>query len=95
MSTAEDTHRRVKPLLTDAEIATLNRARKLLSRYANDCSMAAWDVPSGYVADGPNAADYGKVSALASVAEDMIFTVFNWSDSHHVREMTGDQLHNR
>jgi rubrerythrin len=85
----------VAEILSDDDVALLNEARTLLKALGTRASRASWDAPSrpdGAVATG---ADYGRVHALADSAEDAIFTVLNWTNSHHVRSLNEQQLHNR
>lgn len=80
--------------LTDEEIAALNDARTILAQYKEWAGTRSWLTPSGFADGGPNAGDYGRVAAFADIAEDAIFMVLNVSNSHRVRKMTKDQLHN-
>lgn len=81
-------------ILTDEQVDLLNQARTLLKEYAARCGNQSYSVPSGYNGGDANVSDYARVEVLAIVAEDAIFTLLNWTNSHRVRPLTNEQLHN-
>lgn len=84
-----------EPILSGEEIAKLNEARDILKEFGERCSKASWNTPTGYAMGTASAADYGRVHALTAIAEDAIFTVLNWTNSHRVLAIPDEQLHNR
>jgi len=83
--------------LTDADVKLLNDARALLTQYAEWCANQSWQAPSGpgsLSLHDASAADYGRLHALAGVAEDSIFAVLNWTNSYGLRKLSKPQLHN-
>lgn len=86
-------------VLSDEQVTILNAARTVLMEIGDASSRAGWRAPVHVTFDEhgrllPTSQDYGRIQALADVAEHGIFQLLNWANAHHVRRLTDRQIHN-
>lgn len=87
----------ITPSLTDEDIEILNAARTVLDTARKNTQDAAWIAMRSKLDDysKPNAADYGRMMEAVETAEHAIFKVLNIINSHNLRQLTDEQIHNR
>ena len=79
-------------MITTTDVRILNKARRVLTRLADEAGTASWQTPAGYNGGAANAGDYARVAVLADVAEDAIFAVLNTANSHRVVRLHHQQM---
>lgn len=82
-----------EPHVTRAEIEAINAARRALEAIDARARELAWDAPSTVSAGAPRAQDFGRLSALADVAEEALFDVLNTCKVHELVELADADMY--
>lgn len=88
----------LRSLLTDEDIAVLNRARSVLAdlaRRTGERGTATIVDPPAVASGAPDAEDYGYLRGYAEEAEDAVFKTIVRAHHHCKVPMTKEQIHNR
>lgn len=81
-----------EPVMSRAEIDTINAARRALEAIDERARALAWDAPSSVQFRAPRAQDFGRLSALAAVAEEALFDVLNTGKMHELVDLADDDM---
>ena len=90
-----ETTEKLRPLLTDEEIADLSRARTILKQLGARCQKRAisrW--VDGYIEDAVDPHDFGLIQAFSEQAESAVFGTIVRVRHHGQVDMTDEQLYN-
>ena len=89
-----ETTEKQRPLLSDEDIAVLNRARTILKTLAEDCQSRAVDRLVTTGDETPDAHDFGYIQGFAEEADMFVFKTMVRVRYHGHVAMSEEQIHN-